>query len=191
MGTHNELGEISHNKEEEYDERKVVETPLDLDETIRSPMEELKSCKDGNERMIKEQEKKTEISAVLIQILSDIQRQLQHGPTYNHMDRHHTKKTQIPPESKSMVLKVATQGGSPQRRPNMEPRDIQQKNHMVRKLITPRDILVIKIVHIPREEERRGNIPRAMALKSLRNKNHPLSMEKLRRGKKQKFGYLA
>jgi hypothetical protein len=48
--------------------------------------------------LIKEQEKQTEINAVLLQILSDIQRQLQHGPTTSNVDRHHTKKTQSPPE---------------------------------------------------------------------------------------------
>jgi hypothetical protein len=74
----------------------------------------------------------------------------------------------------SMVLKVATQGGTPQRSPNMEPRSIQRKNPLVRKLITPRNLLVEKLVHIPRGEERRGNISRAMTLKSLRNPNHPL-----------------
>jgi hypothetical protein len=48
--------------------------------------------------LIKEQEKKTEINAVLLQSLSDIQRQLQHGPTASHVDMHHTKKTPSPPE---------------------------------------------------------------------------------------------
>jgi hypothetical protein len=41
MVTHQELGEISHNREEEYDERRVVETLLNISETIRSLMEEL------------------------------------------------------------------------------------------------------------------------------------------------------
>jgi hypothetical protein len=90
-----------------------------------------------------------------------------------------------------MALKVATQGGAPQRRPNMEPRDTRRKNPPVRKLTTPRNPLVEKLVHIPRGKERRGNIPRVMTLKSSRNPNHPPSMEKLRRGKKQKFGFLA
>jgi hypothetical protein len=49
----------------------------------------------------------------------------------------------------------------------------------------------VRLVHILRGEERGGNIPRAMTLKSLRKSNHPLLMEKLKRGKKQKFGYLA
>ena len=57
MVTHQELGESSHNREEEYDERRAVETPLDLDEDVRSLMEELHSYKADNERLIKEQEK--------------------------------------------------------------------------------------------------------------------------------------
>jgi hypothetical protein len=39
MVTHPELGEISHNREEEYDERRVVETPPNFVETVRSLME--------------------------------------------------------------------------------------------------------------------------------------------------------
>ena len=74
MVTHHELGETSHNGEEESDERRVVETPLDLVETVRSLMEELQSCKVDNERLTKEQEKHNEINAVLLQSLSDIQR---------------------------------------------------------------------------------------------------------------------
>jgi hypothetical protein len=54
MVTHQDLGESSHKKEEESNERRVVETPPDLAETIRSMMEELQSCKGDNERMIKE-----------------------------------------------------------------------------------------------------------------------------------------
>jgi hypothetical protein len=54
MVTHHELGESSHNRKEEYDERRVVETHPDLVETVRSLMEELQSCKAENERIIKE-----------------------------------------------------------------------------------------------------------------------------------------
>jgi hypothetical protein len=100
------------------------------------------------------------------------------------------RKPKVHLRCKIMVLKVAKQGGAPQRRPNMEPRDIQRKNPLVRKLTTPRNFLVVKLVHLPRGEEIRGNIPRDMTLASLRKPNHPLLMEKLERGKKQKFGYL-
>jgi hypothetical protein len=48
--------------------------------------------------MIKEQEKQTEINTFLLQILSHIQRKLQHGPKTNHVDGNHTKKTQNPSE---------------------------------------------------------------------------------------------
>jgi hypothetical protein len=98
MVKHHELGEISHNRKEESDERRAVETPPDLVEIVRSLMEELQSCMADNERLIKEKEKKIEINAVLLKILSDIQRQLQHGPAANHVDRNHTKKTPSPPE---------------------------------------------------------------------------------------------
>jgi hypothetical protein len=75
-----------------------VETHPDLAETVRSLMEELQSYKGDNERLIKEQEKQTEINAILLQILSDIQRKLQYGPSSIHVDRNHTKKTLIPSE---------------------------------------------------------------------------------------------
>jgi len=90
-----------------------------------------------------------------------------------------------------MVPKVATPGGAPQRRPNMEPRDIQSNIPLVRTLTTPRNLLMEKLVRILRQEERRGNIPRFVILKNSRNPNHPPSMEILRRGKKQNFGYSA
>jgi hypothetical protein len=98
MVTHHELGERSHNREEESDKRRVVETSLDLAENLRSLMEKLQSYKADNERLIKEQEKKTEINAFLLQSLSNIQTQLQHGTTSSHVDMHHTKKTPSRPE---------------------------------------------------------------------------------------------
>jgi hypothetical protein len=54
-----EVGDVSHNRDEEFDERKAVETPPYLAETVRSLMAELQSCKADNERLIKEKEKKT------------------------------------------------------------------------------------------------------------------------------------
>ena len=104
MVTHHVLGESSHNEEEESDERRVVETPSNLVETVRSLMVELQSYKDYNERMINEQENKTKINAVLLQSLLDIQKQLQHGPSTSNVDIHHTKKTQIQPEIQKHVL---------------------------------------------------------------------------------------
>ena len=86
MVTHHEVGDGSHNRDEESDKRRAVETPPDLVETVRSLMVKLQSCKGENERLIKEQEKKMEIDAVLLQSLSDIQRQLQHRPNTSHTD---------------------------------------------------------------------------------------------------------
>ena len=76
MVTHHKVGDGSHNRDEESDERRMVETPPDLAETVRSLMAKLQRCKADNERLIKEKEKQTEINAVLLQSLSDIQRQL-------------------------------------------------------------------------------------------------------------------
>jgi len=72
MVTYHEMEEGSHNREEEFDERRVVETPQDLAKTIRSLMVDLQIFKTNNERLMKEQEKQTEINVVLLQILSDI-----------------------------------------------------------------------------------------------------------------------
>jgi hypothetical protein len=52
----------------------VVETALDLVETVRSLRVELQSYKANNERLIEEQEKQTKINVVLLQSLSDIHR---------------------------------------------------------------------------------------------------------------------
>jgi hypothetical protein len=87
MVTCQEVGDSSHNRDEDSDKRRAVETPPDLAETVRSLMVKLQSCKDDNEILIKEKEKKIEINAVLLQSLSDIQRKLQHGPATSHVDR--------------------------------------------------------------------------------------------------------
>jgi hypothetical protein len=76
MVTPQEMGEGSHNRDEESDKRRAMGTPPNLSETVRSLMVELKRCKVDNERMMKEQEKQTEINVVLLQSLSDLQRQM-------------------------------------------------------------------------------------------------------------------
>jgi hypothetical protein len=96
MVTHHEVREGSHNRDEESDERRVVGTPPDLHDTVRSLMVELQSCKDDNERMMKEQEKQTEINAILLQSLSDLQRQMQHEPEvqkHGHISGHTERST--------------------------------------------------------------------------------------------------
>jgi hypothetical protein len=96
-----------------------VETPPDLGETVRSLMEELQSYKADNERMIKDHEKQTEINAVLLQSLSDIQRTLQHGLVASHVDMHHTKKTPSPPE----IQKHGLESGHTKRRTSRKAQD--------------------------------------------------------------------
>jgi hypothetical protein len=61
---------------------------------------------------------------------------------------------------------------------------------MERKLATPRDLLVANLVRILKGKERREIIQKVMILKNLKNPNHPLSMEILRKGKRHKHGYL-
>jgi hypothetical protein len=77
MVMHHKVGDGSHNRDEESDKRRAVETPPDLVETVRSLMVKLQSCKGENERLIKEQEKQTKINAVLLQSLSDRQRKFE------------------------------------------------------------------------------------------------------------------
>jgi hypothetical protein len=48
----------------------------------------------------------------------------------------------------------------------------------------------VRLFYILIGKERGRNISRAMTLNILRNPNHPLSMEKLKRWKKHKFDYL-
>jgi hypothetical protein len=98
MVTHHEWGGNSHNIEEYYVERSVVETPPDLGKIVRSLMEKLQRFKEDNERFMREQESKTKINVVLLQILSDLQRQLQHGPMASNLDIHNINITQSPLE---------------------------------------------------------------------------------------------
>jgi hypothetical protein len=120
------LGENSHNREEEFDERRVVETPPNLTKTVRSLKEELQSYKDENERMIKEKEKKKEINAFLVQSLSYIQRKLQHGPTDSHVDMRHTKKNPSPPE----IQKLGPESGHIGRRTSNKSQHAAKRHSM-------------------------------------------------------------
>ena len=55
-------------------------------------------------------------------------------------------------------------------------------------MATLRNLLVEKLVHILKGKERSGSVPKIMILKNSRNPNHPLSMERLGREKRLKFG---
>jgi hypothetical protein len=50
-----EVGDGPYIRDKESDERRAVETPSDLVETVRNLMVKLQSCKAENERLIKEQ----------------------------------------------------------------------------------------------------------------------------------------
>jgi hypothetical protein len=54
MVTCHEVGDGSHNRDEEFNERRVVETPLDMVETVRSLRAKIQSFNVDNERLIKE-----------------------------------------------------------------------------------------------------------------------------------------
>jgi hypothetical protein len=112
--THQEVGEGSHNRDEESDERRAIGTPPDLAETVRSLMIELQSCEADTERMMKEQEKKTEINAVLLQSLSDLQRQMQNEPkmqNHGHISGHTESSTsrKVHPRGKGLVPDNSTE----------------------------------------------------------------------------------
>jgi len=62
----------SHIRDEESYERRAIETPLDLAETVRSLKAELQSYRVDNEKLIRVQEKQIELNAVLLQSLSEV-----------------------------------------------------------------------------------------------------------------------
>jgi hypothetical protein len=85
---------------------------------------------------------------------------------------------------------VTTLGEVPRRRPNLEAGDTHRESPLERKLATLRDLLVAKLAHILKGKERSESIPKVMILKNSRKPNHPLSMERLRKGKRLKLGCL-
>jgi hypothetical protein len=66
MVTCHEVRDNSHNRDKEYDERRAVETPPDLAETVRILEAELQICKVDKRILIKEKEKQIEINEVLL-----------------------------------------------------------------------------------------------------------------------------
>jgi hypothetical protein len=85
---------------------------------------------------------------------------------------------------------VATLGGVPRVRSNLETGGTHRESPLERKLATLRGPLVEKLAHILKGKERNRSIPKVVILKSSRNPNHPLSTDRLRKGKKQKLGCL-
>jgi hypothetical protein len=159
MVTHQEVGEGSHNRDEESDERRAIGTPPGLAETVRSLMVELQSCKADNERMMKEQEKQTEINAVLLQSLSDLQRQMQHEPEMQNRGRvsGHTER--------STSRKVHPRGKGPM------PEDSTEKELAIQKAL-----LAVGPVPIPKRNRRSKRLLRVINLRNLERPNLPPSM---------------
>jgi hypothetical protein len=140
----------------------VVGTPPNLAKTVRSLMVELQSCKDDNERMMKEQEKKIEINTVLLQSLSDLQRQMQHEPEvqkHGHISGHTERSTskKVHPRGKGQSRWTIPLG---------------------RKLAVQRDLLEAELVPIPKEDRRSEIFPRVINSKNSGSPNHPPSMVK-------------
>ena len=85
---------------------------------------------------------------------------------------------------------MATLGGVPLGRSNLKTGDTQWESPLERKLTTLRDLLVEKLARILKGKKRSESVPKIMILKSSRQTNHPLSMERLRREKRWKLGFL-
>jgi hypothetical protein len=85
---------------------------------------------------------------------------------------------------------VTALGEVPLRRPNLEANKTHRESPLERKLETPRSLLVEKLAHILKGKERSESIPKVMILKSSRNPNDPLSMERLGKEKRLKLGCL-
>jgi hypothetical protein len=73
---------------------------------------------------------------------------------------------------------------------NLKVGDAHFESPMERELETLRDRLVEKLDHILRRKERSEIIPNVLTLKSSGKPNHPLSMKRLRKGKRYKLGFL-
>jgi hypothetical protein len=85
---------------------------------------------------------------------------------------------------------VVTLIGVPQGRPNLEAGDTHRESPLEKKMATPRGLLVARLTKFIKGKEISESIPKAVILKISRNPNHPLSMESLRKGKRQNLGYL-
>jgi hypothetical protein len=159
MVTHQEVGEGSHNRDEESDERRAIGTPPGLAETVRSLMVELQSCKADNERMMKEQEKQTEINAILLQSLS----------TYS-------DKCSMNLRCRIMVVSVATLREAHPEISTPEVKDQYQMIPLRRKLVIQKALPVVGPVPILERNRRSKRLPRVINLRNSKRPNLPPSM---------------
>ena len=56
------------------DGQRGVGNSYDLADTLRSLKEEIRSCKENNDKIMQAQEKQVEVNVILLQSLSDLQR---------------------------------------------------------------------------------------------------------------------
>jgi hypothetical protein len=85
---------------------------------------------------------------------------------------------------------VAALGGVPRERSNLETGDKHQMNPLERKLVTQRDILVVELVHILKENGRNESIPKVIISKNLGRPNQPLWMVRLRKERRWRLDFL-
>jgi hypothetical protein len=85
---------------------------------------------------------------------------------------------------------VATLGGVPRERSNQRQGTSVGTNPLERKLATQRDLLVVELVHILKENRRNKRIPKFIISKNSGRPNHPLSMVRLRKERRWRPGYL-
>jgi uncharacterized protein YeeX (DUF496 family) len=57
----------------------ILRLPLDMAETMRSLKEKLQSCREDNEKIIRDQDEHNELNVALLQSLTKIQKQLHQG----------------------------------------------------------------------------------------------------------------
>jgi hypothetical protein len=100
------------------------------------------------------------------------------------------KRSRSPPEIRKRGLISGHTRRSTSRKVQPGDRGHSSGESSGRKLATQRDLLVEKLAHILKGKGRSESIPKVMTLKSSRNPNHPLSMVRLRKGKRQKLGCL-
>jgi hypothetical protein len=81
---------------------------------------------------------------------------------------------------------VVALGGVPQERSNLEIGDKCQTNPLERKLATQRDLLVVELVHILKENGRNKSIPKVIISKNSGRPNHPLSIVRLRKERRRR-----
>jgi hypothetical protein len=161
MVTHHEVGEGSHNRDEDSDQRRAVGTPPYLAETMRSLMVELQRWKADNERMMKNKKSKWKLTQFYCRVY----------PIYK-------DKCSMNLKLRNRVISVATLKGSPRKSSTPEVKDKRRMIPLRRKRAIRRALLVAKPVPIPEGNRRRKSLLKVVNSKNSENPNHPPSTVK-------------